>query len=255
MLDTTNIIRSLTDAGISHKHARAITAALQTTVEHLHRTTASHAALDAKEQLGLDLVVELVESRYRQKRAVFYQWVIGVLIAALAATAYILNAHLESAVAQINLAALQGRMQIDTVTQTSVAEIQDAKNALPSPIPDATVVASEARTTLDPGRLQRVEMDGQRASLQLAGIQQPGRYCIDAIAETEGVDPVIYLYSSPQFSEDSLVQYNDDRADVESLNARICTTLVPGSTYYLEVMELIDRPGTVLLYFERERAQ
>ena len=255
MLDTAGIIRSLTDSGVSQEHARAITGALQTTVDHINRKTTSQALTDATEHLALDLVVELVESRYRQARVVFYQWLAGVLIAAFVATAYLLNAHLESAIAQINYAALRGQIVIGDVTETSVAEIEAAKNTVPDHIPDAVVLSAQTRATLQPERLHRVEIDGQGESFQITGIDESGTYCIDAIAETEDFDPVIYLHDSPELSEDSIVEYNDDREDIQSLNSRICKTFATDSNYYLEVRELVDRSGTVLLYVQREDAQ
>lgn len=98
-------------------------------------------------------------------------------------------------------------------------------------------------------------MDGQSESFQITGIEQEDTYCIDAIAATRESDPVVYLYDSQEFSVDPLVAYNDDREYGSSVNSRICVPLARESTYYLEVAELLERSGIVLLYIDREDAE
>ena len=255
MFDSAAIIRSLTNAGLSQEQARTIVATLQTTVDDMVHKPSSHAVADAKEQLGLDLVVELVEARYHRKRVVFHRWLVGILIAPFAVTTYILDAHLESAIAQIELAALRGQVEIGTATETSVAEIRAAKQTVDDHPTDAEVVVAQPDAILQLGRLSTVEMDGKNKSFRITNIEQQGNYCIDAIAETPDFDPVIYLYNSSEFSVGSLIDFNDDRDDASSLNSRICSVLETDSTYYLEVAELVDRSGTVVLFFDRDDAE
>ena len=236
MFDTSPIVSSLTAAGFDKKQAAAITDAVRKV-----------AATSAVGDITADLMTELVESRYTQRRSVFYRWLVGAMIAAFALGTIVVENQLTAAIARIDLAAERANNIIDDATEASVAVIAIAKNtAIERFGYTRQPVAFESANPLELGRQRRVAFQAGRSEHFEIRVPENDRYCIDAVPDVgpDEADPVMYLYSGR--ARLNQVAYNDDR-DPTSLDSRICENLVRYETYYLEVRELRNRPATVWL--------
>ena len=235
MFDTSSVISSLTAAGFDQKQAAAITDAVR-------KVVATGVAGD----IPAELMTEIVESRYAERRKVFYRWLVATMIAAFALVILVIEIQLTSAIARIDLAVARAGNTIDAATENSVAEITIAKNAVPERFGYARrPTAFESADALAPGQRRLVEFQAGRGEHFQIHVPASSTYCIDAISDVgpDAGDPVMYLYRGAQLDE---VAYNDDR-ELDTLDSRICENLAVNEEYYLEVRDLRNLPATLWL--------
>lgn len=95
----------------------------------------------------------------------------------------------------------------------------------------------------------------ERLQLQL----NEGRYRVDAVApagQTNDVDPLLYLYRlRPSGTAVDAIDVNNDSVDSNgsrSQNSRIEFVAAGGTTYFVEVSELMNRGGTITVRVSRQ---
>ena len=99
---------------------------------------AAQAVMVARQSASLDLVVEVVEFRYRQANREFRNWLVGILIAVLALGTAVAAEYVRGVVARVELEVLRGRAEIEAATASGVAALEAARDGTPrvSPSPN-----------------------------------------------------------------------------------------------------------------------
>ena len=83
--------------------------------------------MKGRQRDSLDLVVEVVEYRYREERSRWQLQFLTVAIAVLSLGTAIAAIYIQGVVASIRLEVVEGRNEIETVTADSLAQIEEAK--------------------------------------------------------------------------------------------------------------------------------
>ena len=189
------------------------------------------AGLHEAQQRGLlDLVVEVVETRYRERRKQDRRWwavmVVTVLTAYVAAGAFYVTMVNED-VSRAEAEAAEANRRLDTPEQELRAPTQ----------------------TVESGKPIRVEVRrDERARYTIVNVQE-GRYVIQAIAISDDFDPLLYLYE--RIGERIVTVASDDDGGPE-LNSLIVADLNAGGIYEVAVLEVVGDPGSVELSVQLE---
>ncbi len=99
------------------------------------------------------------------------------------------------------------------------------------------------------GQVNRLHLSAdERASRQLA-LTTAGTYQVDVQAVSDGFDPVVYLYEAdPNDGEWTVLEFNNDFQGGK--NSRIEPNL-DAEKYYIEIKELLGKPGTCILLVQK----
>ena len=185
---------------------------------------AAAALARAQQNAVLDLVVEVVESRYQKRRVQDRRWWIGIIVAGFtlyAAAGALYYSIIEDSIGRVEAEAETANRRLDTPEQTTP--------------PSANVI--------QPGSAQEVDLGLDERARYLLDIQETATYRLDAIAATDS-DPVLYLY---QQEGGTLVTVRSDDDGGDGLNSRIVETLSNSAIYYIEVEDLFGEPGSFTL--------
>ena len=88
---------------------------------------AAEAVRRARERDSLDLVVEVVEYRYREERSRWQQRFLAIVIAVLSLGAAVAGIYIQAAISSIRLEVREGRNEIEEATADGLAQIEGAK--------------------------------------------------------------------------------------------------------------------------------
>ena len=193
---------------------------------------AAAALEEARRHAPLDLLMEVVEYRYQQRRKQDRRWWIGLVVAVF--TAYVAAGAFFVAIVG------SGVENAETTASRAEAVANTANRRQDTPqqqaLPPAEIVAG--------GESQTVQLRStERARFRISGVQD-GTYTFDAFASGEDFDPVLYLYEQAG-SRDIILASDDDGGD--DLNSLIVEDLRAAGTYFVEVEEIARAPGSVTL--------
>ena len=103
--------------------------------------------------------------------------------------------------------------------------------------------------TVEPGEPRSVPVGhGERVRFRLAGLQD-GTYTIDAIAGSDGFDPVLHLYR--QAGNQLVTIATDDDGGAKRLDSRINARLTGAESYFIGLEEYSGLSGSVTLSINR----
>ena len=88
---------------------------------------AAEAVTKARERASLDLVVEVVEYRYREERSRWQQRFVTLVIAVLSLGAAVAGLYIQAAISSIRWEVREGRNEIEDATADGIAQIEGAK--------------------------------------------------------------------------------------------------------------------------------
>ena len=191
----------------------------------------------------IDTIVDLTIARIQQRRKASFRWGIVALIG----LATLLVAVFEVERRRFETAAAEERQRLQDTFQDTLQEEERARapNRL-GYLRDADLFADA-----EPAMVGRtpVELGVDEVGRFALQIDQSGMYRIEAIAEEQGLDPLLYLYQL-RLSETAVdaIDFNDD---FNGLNSRIDTALDADRMYYVEIQELGGDPGSIALMLER----
>ena len=206
-------------------------------------------AVPVPPHVPLDLVIELVESRIRQRRRASIRWGVGIAIALISVT---LGAATLVFNQVFNDAFDQAFIQAGQELQKDIDERLREETRERAPARLGYLRAAESFSGAPSARLgiTVVELDyNQRAPLALQ-IDASGRYRIDVIAVDADLDPVVYLYQRQinGIAFDA-IDYDDDSGD--GFNSRIERRLDANTPYYLEIEEISGISGDFNVAIQR----
>ena len=192
---------------------------------------AAAALEEARRSAPLNLLVEVVEYRYQQRRKQDRRWWIGLVVAVF--STYFAAGAFFVAIVDRDLDIAETRVsRAEAVADTANRRLDAPEQQAP---PEETVTVGVSRT---------IELGfEQRARFRIGGIRD-GTYTVDAVAESEPFDPVLYLYEQVG-SRVTILASDDDSGN--ALNSRIVRDLQAAGTYFIEVQEIGGAPGSVTL--------
>ena len=194
------------------------------------------AALEeARKYAPLDLLAEVVESRYQERRKQDRRWWISIVVAVF--TAYVGTGALYVTTVERNINA------IERIADRAEVEASVANRRLDTPQQAALLPSVE---TLQPGASRSILIgpdERMRFQLSVSGLGNR-TYIIDAAADNGGVDPVLYLYEQ---TGGRIVTIASDDDGGGNLNSRIVENLDENRTYFVEVEEISGRSGSLRL--------
>ena len=193
---------------------------------------AAAALEEARKRAPLDLLVEVVEYRYQERRKQNRRWWLGLAVAVF--SAYVAAGALFVVLVDRNLdntedTANRARAVADTANRRLDRPEQQA-------LPAAEIVAGGDARTVQLG-------SAERARFRISSVQD-GTHTVDAVASSAGFDPVLYLYEQVG---SRVIRLASDDDGGEDLNSRIVEDLQAAGTYFVEVEEIVSAPGSVTL--------
>ena len=202
--------------------------------ETKERNERAAAALEeARRHTPLNLLVEVVEYRYQERRTQDRRWWIGLAVAVF--TAYVAAGAFYVAILERSVVVLE------ETANRAAAEADTANRRLDTP-EQLALPAEEDVVAV--GESQSIELgSAERARLRIRGVQD-GTYTVDAVANGDDFDPVLYLYE--RVGSRFITLASDDDGG-EALNSRIVEDLRAAGTYFVEVEEIVSAPGSFTL--------
>ena len=192
---------------------------------------AADALAEARKHVGLDLVVDVVLARMRERkdtqRRAAISLATGVLSAAIAFLGVVVTIFGRGVISNLDI--LERELE--------GSRFAEARRAVIGSVP----LRFDSELQLNDDRILDV---GREQSIRVELIAGPGRYRVDVEAQTEDFDPVVtlYRYRDPT-APPQQVDYNDDGGEL--LNARLDLEIAPPWNYYLEINEFIGQAGQV----------
>ena len=197
----------------------------QTGKPGVDRERAEAALAGAQQQSPLDLVVEVVEYRYRERRKQNRRWWIGMAIAI--STLYLAAAAI-----------------LFDMVQHAEAEAETVSRRLDTPRQEPATNGG----IVQPGTPKDYLLEtDQSVRFRLENIQD-ATYAIDVVASDDNFDPILYLYRQ---DENRLVTVSSDDDGGEEYNSRIVEELSANTTYYAQVEGHSGSSGSFTLNVEQ----
>ena len=191
----------------------------------------------------IDTIVDLTLARIQQRKMASFRW--GII--ALIGLATLLIAVFEFERQRLEAAGAEERLRLQNTIQDTLQEEERAR----APNRLGYLRDADLFTDLHSAAVGRTPValgvdEVARFALQ---IDQSGMYRIEAIAEEQDLDPLLYLYQL-RLSETAVdaIDFNDD---FNGFNSRIDTALEADRTYYVEIQELGGDPGPIALMLEQ----
>jgi hypothetical protein len=190
-------------------------------------------SVPAQVTVPIDAIVDLTVARMNQRRTASFRWAVIALIGL--------------ATLMIGAFGLERKRLEKSIEERLRADAEERASNRIGYLRDSDLFESARQVSL--GRTSIVLGVAEAVRLALPRIDQTALYRIEAIAEGEGLDPLLYLYQlrGTGTSVDA-IDFNDD---FNGLNSRIERELAAGESYYVEVQELDGAPGAIGLVVER----
>ena len=197
----------------------------QTEKPGVDRERAEAELAGAQQQSPLDLVVEVVEYRYRERRKQNRRWWIGMVIGV--STLY------------MGAAAVLFEM-----VQHAEAEANAVSRRLDTPRQESATNGGIVR----PGIQKNYQLETDQSVRFLLENIQDATYTIDVAASSNDFDPILYLY---QQDESRLVTVSSDDDGGGGFNSRIVEEFSANNTYYAQVEGHSGSSGSFTLSVEK----
>ena len=194
----------------------------------------------------LDLLAELVETRYRERQKTTMRWwtvttisIASLAVALIETTGFLANKqeHMDTVK---SIATLSVRPGLSGPTPSVVSPDPDPEAVQPEPTTPEETTVSSPYSTLTLNSLSALTLIPNTSWRYRIDVPQ-GRYVIDADAAGD-IDPIIELYRVDGTQLD-LIAVNDDGGD--GLDSRIVIDLLEDTVYELVVREVYGRPGSM----------